>query len=98
MLNPKNGYCIVLVFLFVAKIICLLLAPLADLSMPVGEVYKQVFLGVSGINNPFAFDFNTMSFTSDGYLFELIRDITFGYISTALVAILTFILEICGVL
>lgn len=88
-----SPYCLALVFLFVAKIICLLLAPLSDLSMPVGEVYKQVFLGVSGVNNPFAFDFNTMSFTSDGYLFELIRNAAIGYVSTALVAVLTFIIE-----
>ena len=72
--NKKNGfslydtmincspYTIAVMFAWFAKIICLLCAPLADLSMPIWEVYKQVFIGNNVTGNIFAFDLNSFSF------------------------------------
>ena len=57
-----SPYTIAVMFAWFAKMICLLCAPLADLSMPIWEVYKQVFIGNNVTGNIFAFDLNSFSF------------------------------------
>lgn len=103
--NKKNGfslydtmincspYTIAVMFAWFAKIICLLCAPLADLSMPIWEVYKQVFIGNNVTGNIFAFDLNSFSFINNGYLFHAIRTLIFSYTSTVIMAIILFIAE-----
>ncbi len=88
-----SPYTILVVFTWLLKMIFLLCAPLADLSMPVSDVYRYVFLGDNPGTNLFAFDFATFSFLNNGYLFHAARTIIFSYLSMLLMAIIVFIAE-----
>ena len=88
-----SPYVIVVMIMFVLKIICYLLTPLIDLSIPAIDAYKYIFLGDNPSAFLYSFDFKNFMFINNGYLFHALRTVIFSYICLFLTAVITFIVE-----
>ena len=88
-----SPYVIVVMIVFFLKILCYLITPLIDLSIPTIDVYKYVFLGDNPSAFLYDFDFEHFMFVNNGYLFHALRTIIFSYVSLFFTAVITFVVE-----